>query len=225
MSKNCVGTTAYRAALVIAALVGSLLAGCQTAYFKTMETLGFQKRDILVSRVKAARDSQEEVKEEFASALDEFRAVLRVQGGELEQQYDQLRATLDDCETRATTVYERVDEVERVAEALFAEWEGELDDYDNEKLRRSSERSLRETRRHYEELMRAMRRAESKMEPVLVPLRDQVLFLKHNLNARAIASLQQELVEIETDVDSLVEEMEAAIAEANAFIASMEGGD
>jgi len=205
-------------------LLGALLGcGCQTAYYKTMETLGFQKRDLLVSRVKAARNSQEEAKEEFASALEEFSALVGFHGGGLEEQYDRLSGTLERSEAQAQEVYERVDEVERVAEALFAEWENELGQYNNAELRRSSQATLRETRNRYEGLMRAMRRAESKMEPVLVPLRDQVLYLKHNLNAQAVASLENELVTVEADVATLMREMETAIAEADSFIASMKG--
>jgi len=59
------------------------------------------------------------------------------------------------------------------------------------------------------------------MDPVLSAFRDQVLYLKHHLNARAVASLQDELEAIETDVASLVAEMEASITEANTFISSM----
>ena len=70
-----------------------------------------------------------------------------------------------------------------VAEALFAEWQKELEDYSSDRLRRKSEDQLRTTRQRYEQLIGAMRRAESKIEPVLRPLRDQVLFIKHNLNA------------------------------------------
>jgi len=60
-----------------------------------------------------------------------------------------------------------------------------------------------------------------KIDPVLTAFRDQVLFLKHNLNARALAALQNELDAIQTDVASLIREMEASIAEANAFIDAM----
>ena len=70
--------------------------------------------------------------------------------------------------------------------------------------------------------MTAMHRAEAKIEPVLTPLRDQVLFLKHNLNAQAIASLQSELGRVEGDVSALIREMEAAIREADAFIVRLE---
>ena len=50
---------------------------------------------------------------------------------------------------------------------------------------------------------------------------DQVLYLKHNLNARAIGSLRNELADIERDTDRLVREMQKAIAEADTFIQSM----
>jgi hypothetical protein len=66
-----------------------------------------------------------------------------------------------------------------------------------------------------------MKRAEAKIDPVLAVFRDQVLFLKHNLNARAIVSIQNELVSVETDVASLIREMEASINEADGFIKTM----
>ena len=60
-----------------------------------------------------------------------------------------------------------------------------------------------------------------KIGPVLTAFADQVLFLKHNLNAQALASLQDELIAIETDIAGLIREMEVSIAEANAFIEAM----
>lgn len=50
---------------------------------------------------------------------------------------------------------------------------------------------------------------------------DQVLFLKHNLNARAIASLKGNVASIESDIAVLIREMEASIREANRFIDAM----
>ena len=67
-----------------------------------------------------------------------------------------------------------------------------------------------------------MKAAEGKLEPVLVPLRDQVLFMKHNLNARAIVGLSGELSRVQVNVDRLVRDMDAAIAEADRFIATLQ---
>lgn len=205
------------------ALAGTLvmLCGCQRIYYGTMEKLGYHKRELLVDRVEDARDAQQQAKEQFQSALKQFSAVVNFQGGQLEETYNRLKTELDRSESKAKVVSKRVDDVENVAEALFKEWQSELDQYTNNELRRLSEQKLRQTRLRYAHLMGAMRGAEMKTEPVLSAFRDQVLFLKHNLNAQAVASLRHELVSVETDVTSLIKEMETSIAEANAFIEAM----
>ncbi len=199
-----------------------VLIGCESAYYKTMETMGYHKRDIMVDRVQDARDAQEDAKEQFESALEQFSTVLNFQGGELEEKYNQLKTEYDASEKQAQNVRLRIEEVEDVAADLFAEWQEELDQYTSSSLRKSSARKLAETKRQYAKLIGAMKRAERKIDPVLNAFRDQVLYLKHNLNAQAIASLQSELVSIESDVARLISEMEASIKEANAFITSMQ---
>ena len=198
-----------------------LLAGCSSAYYGAMEKIGIHKRDILVDRVEEARDSQMEAKQQFSSALEQFRSVLAFDGGELEKKYNQLNNILEESEDQAENVRKRVDAVENVAEALFDEWEGELDQYSSQSMRSTSEKQLKQTRTQYYKLISAMRKAEAKIDPVLNPLRDQVLFLKHNLNARAISSLQAELGNIETDVSRLIRDMEISIKEADQFISSL----
>jgi hypothetical protein len=186
-----------------------------------MEKLGYYKRDILVSRVQDARDSQQEAKEQFRSALEKFSSVINFRGGALQEKYDQLKAELDASEAQAQVVHQRITAVADVAEALFDEWQAELAQYSNEQLRRASRRQLAQTRQRYQPLMGAMQRAEAKIEPVLAVFRDQVLFLKHNLNAQAIASLQQEVTTVEANVASLIRDMEASIAEADTFLKAM----
>ena len=198
-----------------------VLSGCQTAYYKTMESFGVHKRDILKDNVEEARDSQAEAKEQFQTALEKFTEVTGFRGGDLELKYKEMKRELDRCEDKAEKVRTRIKNVEDVADALFIEWENELEQYSSRKLRRSSETKLYETRRQYEKLDAAMRRAEEKMDPVLVVFQDQVLYLKHNLNAKAIASLQDELAAVEEDVAMLVKDMEASIAEADSFIKTM----
>lgn len=207
--------------LLLLMVIILFLSGCETAYYNTMERFGYHKRDLLVSRVEDARDAQQEAKEQFRSALEKFSTVVNFQGGELQQQYELLNEQFERSQTRAEAVHNRINEVENVAEALFDEWESELSQYTNASLRRDSEQKLSQTRQRYEQLIGAMRRAEKKIDPVLSAFRDQVLFLKHNLNAQAIASLQDELASVETDITSLIRELEKSIAEANAFIQAM----
>ena len=145
-------------------------------------------------------------------------------GGELEDIYNCLSDEYEASEDAANEIRDRIDSVEDVAEDLFAEWETELDQYSNANLRRDSERQLRDTQRRYERLMSAMRRAEQTIDPVLASLKDNTLYLKHNLNARAIASLKGELSTVNRDVENLIGAMQSAINESNAFIEDMRTG-
>lgn len=69
-----------------------------------------------------------------------------------------------------------------------------------------------------------MRRSADRMSPVLGRLNDQVLFLKHQLNARAIGSIEGEALEIEREVERLIADIRASIREADDFIAQIPEG-
>lgn len=199
-----------------------LLSGCESVYYDTMEQFGYHKREILIDRIEDAQDAQEEGQEQFKDALEQFQAVVNFDGGDLELVYNKLSNEYEDSVDAAETIRDRIDQVEDVAEDLFDEWTVELDQYSSASLRRDSERQLRETRRRYERLMSSMRRAETTIDPVLASLKDNVLYLKHNLNARAIASLKGELSTVNQDVENLISAMQSAIAESNAFIEDMQ---
>lgn len=207
--------------LIIVSLLS--LTACQSAYYSAWEKLGVEKRDILVDRVEDARDSQTDAQEQFASALEEFSVLLNFDGGELESVYDALNDQYIESEAAAKEVSARIDKVESVAEALFSEWEEELNLYTNAKLKRESQSQLRETQAKYKSMLRAMRKVESSMPPVLNALQNNVLYLKHNLNASAIGALQGEFAVIKSDVNKLLGEMNAAIAQSDTFIAAMKG--
>ena len=197
------------------------LAACQSAYYAAWEKVGVEKRDILVDRVEDAKDSQEEAQQQFSSALEEFSTLINFDGGELQEVYEQLKDQFEASEESADLVTSRIDKVESVAEALFDEWQDELEKYTNATLKRDSQRKLKDTQRRYKSLLSAMRRAESKMPPVLEALEDNVLYLKHNLNASAIGALQGEFNGIKREINQLVSEMNKAISESNNFISSM----
>lgn len=201
-----------------------VLAGCQCAYYGAMEKVGIHKRDILVDRVDEARDAQSDAQEEFKSALQRLDELLQFDGGELEARYNALNDDYESSKAAAERVYERIEAIDDVAQALFDEWQEELGMYSNDSMRRESERSLRETERRYTSLLQSMERAADTMEPVLEKLQDNVLYLKHNLNAKAVDAIRGEYRSLRTDVDVLIREMETAIQESNAFIEAMQEG-
>ncbi|MCL2917141.1 DUF2959 domain-containing protein [Shewanella litorisediminis] len=210
--------------LLSLALLGSalLLGGCQSAYYGAMEKVGYHKRDIMVDRVKDAKESQEEAQQQFSSALEEMQALLNHDGGDLEKAYNKAKDEYEAAQSAADDVSNRIDKVEDVAEALFDEWQAEIAEISKASLRSKSQTKLKETRRNYESLMRSMRRAESKMPPILTSMKDNMLYLKHNLNAQTIGAIKGEFTSLKTDITGLIKEMNRSIAESNKFIAAME---
>ncbi|WP_028875506.1 DUF2959 domain-containing protein [Teredinibacter turnerae] len=200
--------------------VGALSA-CSSAYYGTMEKFGVYKRDIMVDRVQDARRAQDDGEDQFTSALEAFKSVHEFDGGKLEKVYNTLNDEYEDSREAAEDISERIDAIESVANAMFREWRKELGEYSSDSLRKKSELRLKQTQVRYEELIAAMHQTESRMEPVLALMLDQVLFLKHNLNAQAIQSLKTEVPKIDADVDRLLNAMQEAIAQADAFVAEM----
>ena len=209
----------FYAALAAATLFS---AGCRTTYYKTMERFGVYKRDLLKDNVEEARDEQAKATEQFKDALTRLRELYQVDGGDLEKMYDRLQADFERSETRAEAVRTRIEKVETVAEDLFKEWEQEIATIENSRLAANSREKLRTTREKYQSLHTAMKRAEGSMEPVIRQFKDQVLYLKHNLNAAAIGALKGETLDIEKEIQQLIKDMNASIQQADSFIQGLE---
>jgi hypothetical protein len=199
-----------------------VLAGCSNTYYSAMEKVGIHKRDIMVDRVVDAKESQQEAQEQFKSALEEMTALTNFDGGDLESQYNVIQDQYEDSKEAAEHVSSRIEKIEDVADALFEEWQEEIEQISSTNLKRQSSTKLKETQRRYQSLIKSMRKAESKMEPVLSALRDNSLFLKHNLNAKAVGALQGEMVSIKKDVSALIKDMNLAIEQSQKFIDMLE---
>lgn len=196
-------------------------AGCRSAYYSTWEKFGVYKRDLLKKKVISARDGQKAAGEQFKDALTRLQELYGHEGGNLEKSYRTLNADYERSVARADAVHERIRDMETVAGDLFAEWQKEIREISSEELRASSRQKLRETQGRYDEMHLALKRAERSMDPVLARLHDQVLFLKHNLNAEAIASLKGETTNIQAEISRLIEEMNSAIRQADQFIGNL----
>ncbi len=198
-----------------------LLSGCSTVYYGTMEKVGIHKRDILVDRVEETRDSQQEAQEQFKSALEKFGSVVEIKDTDLKKAYESLNDEYENSREAAEEVSDRIDSVEDVAEDLFEEWSDEIEQYTNSGLKRASQTQLRDTKTRYKQMLASMHKAEKSMEPVLNTFLDNVLFLKHNLNAQAIGSLKSEFSSLKKDIAVLINQMNQSISKSNEFISEM----
>lgn len=194
------------------------LTACQSAYYSAMEKVGVHKRDIMLDRVEEAQTAQEDAQEQFTSALDQLSQLINFDGGDLAEQYEITNDNYEASKAAAEDVAARIDSVESVADALFEEWQGEINEYGSASLKRQSQTKLNTTERQYVSLIKSMRKAQGRMDPVLSALKDNSLYLKHNLNARAIGALQGEYKTIKQDVEVLIKEMNKSIAQSQEFI-------
>ena len=209
--------------LVLASIAA--LGGCSQAYYAAMEKIGKEKRDILASRIEEGKKDQEKAKEQFATTLEAFQALTGFSGGNLEKTYKKLNGELESAEKRAKDVRDQIQSIEQVSKDLFREWSAEIDGMSNARYKAQSRTMLRDTEKRYGVLIGKMNDSSRRMEPVLQAFRDQVVFLKHNLNSRAISSLKETGAKLDLEVGSLVKDLEASIQEADAFIATLKSGE
>jgi Protein of unknown function (DUF2959) len=202
-----------------------LQTGCSVLYFSAMERLGKQKRDILVQRILAVKKDQQATQEQLKTTLQAFQEVTGFQGGNLEKVYNKLNKEYERCEGRANKLKGRVDSVDQVATAMFNEWSGEIKSMRNRSLRDQSENLLLAARQQHARYMRNMRRTEESIQPVLQAFRDQVTFLKHNLNARAISSLKKTSAQIDAQASALIRDIDASSKEADSYIQTLSRAD
>ena len=200
------------------------LSGCSTVKYNALEKLGIHKRDILVGNVEDARDAQKDAQEQFKDALERFGSVVTIEETELKKAYNRLSDEYEDSVDAAEDVRDEIDDVDEVAKDLFAEWREEIKLYTNDSLKQDSQAKLRDTQNRYSELAESMRVAEQSMDPVLDTMLNNVLYLKHNLNAQAIGALKNTYGGLETDVDILIDEMNRSIERSNAFIQNLQAG-
>ncbi|MBA3010251.1 MAG: DUF2959 domain-containing protein [Proteobacteria bacterium] len=194
------------------------LSGCNKAYYSAMEKIGKEKRHILVADVQEVKESQTKAQDEFKDALSRIRELYAFNGKDLEIYYKRLKASYEDCDARAIQVEKRVNIVKQVALDLFTEWEGEIKQINDAGLKASSLQTLTDAKKRYKQLDIAMNKATQGMYPVLAKLNDHTLYLKHNLNAKAVGSMGNEVVSIEQEVAALIENMTLSIREADNFI-------
>jgi len=203
-------------------LVLSACGTVQKAQYSALEKVGIHKRDILVDRIEKTSETQEETKKQFQSAYEELASLVDINDGGLEKKYKRMAKAVKASEDKASELDERIESVNEVANALFDEWQEELQEYQSASLRRTSEANLSSTKKRYATIYKKMQDSQQRVDPVLKVLQDNTLYLKHNLNARAVNSLSSEVLVIEGKVARLIEQMEASINESKKFIDAMQ---
>ena len=203
------------------AILALALTGCSSLYYNAMEKIGKEKRDILVQRIVDGKKDQEAAKKQLKTTLEAFQELTAFDGGNLEKIYKKLNGEFTSAEDRAKDLSNRIKSIDQVSKDLFAEWEREISEMKDRTLKARSQEMLRDTKSRNQQYLKRMLQTERKMQPVLQSFRDQVLFLKHNLNAKAIGSLKAVASRLDGEVGILITDIEGSMKEADSFITSL----
>ena len=208
--------------LVLASVLAG--AGCTATYVTAWKKLGWEARDLLVDQVGDTRSRQEAAKQQFTSALDQFKATYSYDGGDLEKAYKKLQKDYDRCVAQADDFRDEIGGVKRLGKAFFKEWEADIQAQSDPPSKKIMVQQRDATEASYDQMVAKMDESADKMDPVLKAFESRVLLLKSSLNAQALASLQSNADELVDGIESLIAEMNASIAEADEFIAAMGAG-
>lgn len=217
----------FKLSLVIFGLVS--FAGCKStvekwgreAKYSAWDMVGVEKRDLFKKEVEETKDSQKKSGEAVQDALTQLKAMTGFKGGDAEKQYNKYNDAYTKAEKRALELKANIKQVQNIANDLFEEWEKEIEQISTPDLKEKSRTSLNSTKSKYANLEVSLKKSEAKLDPVLKKLKDHVLFLKHNLNAKAFSALTIETVKIQKDIDSLVIDLNKSIAEAEKLTAEL----
>lgn len=206
----------FRTTLILFLLATA--SACTTVYYDVWESFGVEKRDLLKSNVENARDTQEETQRHFMSALQRIKDSYGMNPSKLEDIYDRMSSDYEESKQKADELHKRIASVEDIGADLFEEWRKEAKTLDNQQYREDSFQKLDDTKAKFNKMVASMKAVEKKLPPLLKALHDQVIYLKHNLNAQALTSLKKESASIESDIGSLINDLNQSIAESNRFI-------
>lgn len=188
--------------------------------YSAYEFIGIEKRDLFKKDVQRVKGDQEKTGESYKDALEKLKDIYGLDGGNLEKQYRSLNSSYESAQKRSADVTTSIARLNTTANDLFAEWKNEIGQIGDAEMKKKSLAAREETLKKYQEFYAALKKSEKKMAPVLSRLKDQVLFLKHNLNAKAIAGLKTEAGKIQGDIELLLKDMNSSISQADEFMKS-----
>jgi hypothetical protein len=199
----------------------TMLGSCQAMYFTTMEKLGVEKREILLDRLEEAHDKLQIAQVRFDGSLSAFREIVGGEEGNLQQNYDRYSDSYDKSEDAAADFYDTVASVQVVAGLMFDEWKRDSGEILDNNLRRASRENYTKATARYERTLRAFRRVEARMDPVLTTFRDHVLYLKLNLHPQALSTLRDNEKDVVDDLQELGQLIKNALKEGAELIEAM----
>jgi hypothetical protein len=183
---------------------------------------GHERADEHIEKIERASEEMKDVRKHLNEAFEAYHKTLREGTDERRSSYKDLVKALERCEEETKELRKRHREMDEQAEEYFKKWKNSVKDIKNADLERRSEERLEATRRRYREVSMRWKTMGEDYEPVLAELRDQVVYLGHDLNEDAVLSLKEDAAELEELARALFRSMEGFGSTADEYIGGLE---
>ncbi|MCK6460067.1 MAG: DUF2959 domain-containing protein [Planctomycetes bacterium] len=206
---------------VAAALVLAGLPACSMVNDLIKGKTGPADVDDLVAAVENVHKELDASKGAMLAAVQELQTVTAPDfSGDAVKAYEKLVDTVENSEDQADELRNRIEKMQAEAVPVFDQWTKDLEAYSNPEMRQRSQARLSAARERYDAVVAAVEPVLVEYEAINQSFRDHVLFLKHDMNPAALATIQDDVRRIAKDAASLDGRFNSGRAAAMAYVES-----
>lgn len=171
------------------AVGGASCANLEATFFEPKDSMALV--DDLSERIEEVHVATEVSKERMNAAVEALRSMTSSDfRGDALVAHAELTRSIESSEEQAETLRDHVTEMKDTASELFERWAQDLEGFTNAEMRQSSQKRLEDTRTRYQTIVAAVDPALWSLDAVNRDLRDHALFLGHDFNKSAVASVR-----------------------------------
>ena len=158
----------------------------------------------LTERVQGIHEEQTHAHENLLSVHEVFQQLTAPQATDIGRLSSDLKRHVKVCNRDADQIARQIRTFEAESVELIEGWKAQLESLGDAE-RKESKNALERTEDHVDKVLGSLRSVQKKLQPMLASLEDYMLFFEHNLNARAIAALDDTYRAFDEDVEELTE--------------------
>ena len=140
--------------------------------------------------------------------------------GDAVEGHKELVRAIDDSEDQTDDLRKSVERMQAEAEPVFNQWTKDLEGYSNPEMRQRSQARLAAARERYDAVVAAVTPVLVECEAVNQTLGDHALFLKHDMNPAALATIQDDVKKVAKEAADLDGAFNAGKAATRAYVDS-----
>lgn len=210
-----------RRACIVVGLLLLVLPGIAHAQIFGSDPESLKRTDKLIEGAENLIKEAVKARNEIEKTLTSYNALFAGDVQDVRKAYKDVEKGLESTEKQRDEVKKRVDSMKVEADAYFASWNESLQQIGSDNLRKRSEDRMNETKSHFNGVLAAVADARGAYEPFAANLKDQWVYLGHDLNADGIASLKPDADELNSKARNLFKSIDDGMKKADEYVESL----